>query len=131
MHQATCAPHSLLAVPGLDNDIDNVVSQCQAHNDRLIMTTHTKEPLITKPHPSHPIKELVVDFCYHGDQCYLVIMDCNTDWQTAAPMGKSANTTDLITVLKELFACTAVPDIFWSVGGPQFSSNQLQQFATQ
>ena len=87
--------------------------------------------MIAKPLPPHPFKELAADFCYHGGQCYFVIVDCYTDWPTVVPMGKSANATNLITVLRELFARTAVPDTFWSHGGPQFSSNQFRQFATQ
>ena len=115
--------------PGLDNDIDNIVSQCtqcQVHRP-----SNTREPMIAKPLPPRPFKELAADFCYHGGQCYLVIVDCYTDWPTVVPMGKSANATNLITVLRELFARTAVPDTFRSDGGPQFSSNQFRQFATQ
>ena len=46
------------------------------------------------------------------------------------PMGKCAISTDLITAARELFSHTAVPDVFWSDGGPQFTSHQFQNFST-
>ena len=61
----------------------------------------------------------------------MIAVDCYTDWPNVVPMGKSAKTADLITALRKLFACTAVPNTLWSDGGPQFSSNQFHQFAAQ
>ena len=46
-------------------------------------------------------------------------------------MEKSATALDTITATRELFSRTAVPDVFWSDGGPQFTSCQFQNFATQ
>ena len=37
---------------------------------------------------------------------------------------------DLITAARELFSCTAVLDVFWSDGGPNFISHQFQNFST-
>ena len=90
-----------------------------------------REPIVSKPHPSHPFAEIAIDFCYYGGHCYLVIMDCYTDWPTVAPMGKSVNAAALTMVLRELFSRTAVPDLFWSDGGPQFTSKKFQDFAVQ
>ena len=46
-------------------------------------------------------------------------------------MGKSATALDTITAARELFSRTAVPDIFWSDGGPQFIFHWFQNFAMQ
>jgi len=46
-------------------------------------------------------------------------------------MGKSVNVAVLTTVLRELFSRMAVPDLFWSDGGPQFTSKKFQGFAMQ
>jgi len=61
-----------------------------------------KEPMLTKPWLSRPFEELATDFCYHVGQCYLIIVDCYTDWPTIAPMMKNVNAAALITVLREL-----------------------------
>ena len=34
-------------------------------------------------------------------------------------------------VLRELFSIMAVPDLFWSDGGPQFTSKKFQDFVVQ
>jgi len=46
-------------------------------------------------------------------------------------MGKNVNAAALIMALRELFSRTAVPDLFWSYGGPQFTSRRFQDFAAQ
>jgi len=47
--------------------------------------------MIVKPWPSCPFEELAADLCYHGGQCYLIVVDCYTDWPT---IGKNINATD-------------------------------------
>ena len=46
--------------PGLDNDVDNIVSQCTHCQSHL--PSHNKEPMIAKPQPSRPFEELATDF---------------------------------------------------------------------
>ena len=115
--------------PGLDNEIDNMVSQCTQCQTHL--PSHPKEPLVSKPRPGCPFLEIAADFCYHAGRSYLVFVDCFTDWPIVVPMSKSAHIRELITTTRKLFSHTAVPDVFWSDGGPQFTSKQFQQFSTQ
>jgi len=94
--------------PSLNNDIDNVIShclQCQTH-----LPSNTWEPIIAKPCPARlfwsvgsrllsPQRPMLFDCCgllHRLAQC--------------GSHGKSAKTTDLITVFGGLFTCTAVPD---------------------
>ena len=121
--------HLTVYWPGMDNDIDNMVShcrQCQTH-----LPSHSKEPMKAKPRPSRPFEEHTADFRFYGGQCYLIIVNCYTDWPTIAPMGKNVNAAALVTVLRELFSRTAVSDLFWFDGGPQFTSIRFQDFAAQ
>ena len=46
-------------------------------------------------------------------------------------MGKDITASQLITAVRELISRTGVPDIFWSDGGPQFTSKQFQEFTRQ
>ena len=112
--------------PRLDNDIDIVVSQCT--QCQTYLPSRPKEPLISKPRgprPARPFQEIAADFCYHAGRNYFVFVDCFTDWPTVVSMGKCATSTDLITAARELFSRTAMPDVFWSDGGPQFTSHQF------
>jgi len=89
--------------------------------------------MMSKPRPAHPFQEMAADFCFHAGRCYLVFVDCFTDWPTVVPVhvGKSVTATDLIIAARELFSCTAIPDIFWSDKGPQFTFKEFNQFSTQ
>ena len=46
-------------------------------------------------------------------------------------MGTNTSTPQLITALRSAFCRTAIPDVLWSDGGPQFTAKAFQTFATQ
>jgi len=115
--------------PGIDNDIDNLVTSCKQCQDHL--PSNCKEPIISKPKPSRPFQQIAVDFCSYGGHQFLVTVDCLTDWPEIIPMQTNTSTQRLIQSLTELFCRTSVPDILWSDGGPQFTSTHFNSFATQ
>ena len=117
----------MLYWPGLDNDIDNIVLSCSQCQDNL--PSNVKEPLMNRPKPTRPFQELAADFCSYAGRNYLVLVDCHTDWPTVVPMGADTTAAKLITAMNELFCRTAAPDIFWSDGGPQFTSRQFHRFS--
>ena len=89
--------------PGLDNDIDKVVSrctQCQIH-----LPSHPKEPLISKPRPARPFQGIAADFCYHAGRSYLVFVDCLQTGQMLFPW---ANVPLLQISLQQRGNCSAV-----------------------
>ena len=115
--------------PGIDNDIENMVIACAMCQDHL--PSNPKETIQQKPTPSLPFKEIAADFCQYAGRYYLVIVDCYSDWPTIVPMGRDITASHLIAAIRELISRTAVPDIFWSDGGPQFTSKQFREFAAQ
>ena len=115
--------------PGIDNDIDNVILACQTCQDSL--PSNVKEPLIQKPRPDRPFQEIAIDFCSYASRDYLIIVDCCTDWPAIISMDRGTTTSQLITVLRQSFCRTGIPEIIWSDGGPQFTSNLFQEFAKQ
>jgi len=115
--------------PGLDNDIDNIILNCQQCQDHL--PSNTKEPIIQKPQPSRPFQEIAVDLCSYAGQDYLIMVDCYTDWPDIIPMTRNTTTPRITTALTQAFCRTAIPDILWSDGGPQFTSHHFNQFAWQ
>ena len=66
-----------------------------------------------------PCREILSDSCGY------------LDWPTIIPMGRNITTSHLNAGLRELFSRTAIPDIFWSDRGPQFTSREFQSFACQ
>ena len=60
--------------PGLDNDIDNIILNCQLCQDHL--PSNNKEPIIQKPRPSLPFQEVAVDLCSYAGQDCLVKVNC-------------------------------------------------------
>lgn len=115
--------------PGIDNDIENVVRACQHCQDHL--PSNTKEPIITKDRPTRPFQELAVDLCSYAGQDYLITVDCYTDWPAIYALTRNTTTSQVIAALRQTFCRTAIPDIVWSDGGPQFVSYQFSQFAQQ
>ena len=112
--------------PGLDNDIDNIILNCQQCQDHL--PSNNKEQ---KPRPFQPFQEVAMDLCSYTGQDYLVMVDCHTDWPDIIPMTRNTTTSQITTALRQAFCRTAIPDIVWSDGGPQFTSNKFTQFALQ
>ena len=63
--------------PGMDNDIENIITSCTQCQDHL--PSNHKEPLQAKPRPVRPFQEAAADFCYHAGRSYLVWVDCYSD----------------------------------------------------
>ena len=115
--------------PGINNDIENMVIACAMCQDHL--PSNPKETIQQKPTPSLPFKEIAADCCQYAGRCYLVIVDCYSDWPTIVPMSRDITASHLIAAIRELISCTTVPDIFLLDGGPQFTSKQFREFAAQ
>ena len=112
--------------PGIDRDIEQHIADCKFCQDSL--SSHPREPIISKPRPSRPFQQIAADFAYHGGQYFLVVVDCLTDWPHVFQMGTNTTSTHTIKVIRDLFCRTASPDILWSDGGPQLTSNKLEAF---
>ena len=115
--------------PGIDNDIDNLVLSCKKCQD--LLPANTKEPIISKPRPARPFQQIAVDFCSYGGQDYLIIVDCYTDWPDIIHMGHDTTAPQLIKALRQSFCRTAIPEILWSDGGPQFTAKLFKDFSKQ
>ena len=111
--------------PGIDRDIENFVQGCRHCQDRL--PSNSKESLINKPSPDRPFQQIAADFGSYGGRQFLIIVDCRTNWPDIVDMGKDTTAPKLIVALRDQFCRTAVPDLLWSDGGPQFTSSKLAQ----
>ena len=119
--------HLSIYWPGMDNDIDNLILAYQTCQDCL--PSNVKEPLIHKPRPDRPFQEIAIDFCSYAGRDYLITVDCFTDWPEIICMNHGTTTLQLTMALRQTFCRTAIPDVIWSDGGPQFTSNMFHEFA--
>lgn len=76
--------------PGINHDIVNFVCGCCHCQDRL------KEPLISKPLPEKPFKQIAADIGSYTGQQYLIIVDCKRDWPDINDSGKDTTASHLI-----------------------------------
>ena len=59
---------------------------------------------------------------------FLIMVDCYTDWPSVCFMHGNTTARAVVTVIREYFSRTAVPDILWSDGGPLFTSHTFATF---
>ena len=132
-HQGTVKTkqHARLTVylPGLDNDIDNLILKCQQCQYHL--PSNTEEPIILKERPTKAFQEIAIDLCSYAGQDYLIKVDCYTYWPDITPMRHNTTTPQITTALQQGFCRTAIPDIIWSDGGTQFTSTKFNEFSQQ
>ena len=83
--------------PGIDNDIDNIILNCQQCQDHL--PSNVKEPIIQKSQPLRPFQEVAVDLCSYAGQDYLIMVDCHTDWPDIIPMPHNTAAPQITTAL--------------------------------
>jgi len=121
--------HLTIYWPGIDNDIDNIILNCQQCQD--YPPSNVKEPTIQKSQPLRPFQEVAVDLCSYAGQDCLIMVDCHTDWPDIIPMPHNTAAPQITTALRHSFCRTAIPDVLWSDSGPQFTSHHFAQFAKQ
>ena len=112
--------------PGIDKDIETIIAACKQCQDEL--PSLPKEPMIVHSSPERPFQHLAVDFAHVNGCNYLIMIDCFTDWPSIQIMHKNTTAQSLISALRNYFSRTAIPDILWSDGGPQFTSHVLDEF---
>ena len=54
-------------------------------------------------------------------------MDCFTDWPDIVEM-RNTESESVIRELRKMFCRTAAPDVLWTDGGPQFTSQKFLEF---
>ena len=112
--------------PNIDQDIEDYVRGCKHCQDHL--PSQPKEPLMLKSLPERPFQQIAADFASHAGHNFLIIVDCKTDWPDIIEVGKDMMAMKLSASLRDHFCRTAVPDLIWSDGGPQFTSQHLATF---
>ena len=83
--------------------------------------------------PHDPLKRpwshVAVDLFTFNNKEWLIIVDYWSDYFELNPL-PATNASTVITSLKNQFARHGIPDTLYSDNGPQFSSREFQEFAT-
>ena len=112
--------------PGIDRDVENITRSCPLCQREL--PAQQKETMLRRKPATRPFEQLHMDFADHAGRKYLVAVDGFSGWLFVADLGPNAPAAKLISAVREIFCRVGVPDIIWSDGGPQFTSNAFQTF---
>jgi len=72
VHTKHCA-YLTVYWPSIENDIENIVISCKQCQDHLPF--NHKEPILLRLTPVRSFQEVAADFCSHGGQHYLILVD--------------------------------------------------------
>ncbi|KAK4316648.1 hypothetical protein Pmani_012213 [Petrolisthes manimaculis] len=111
--------------PGIDRDIENIVSGCS--RCRQLLPSHPNEPLWQDSDRSERVFESVsADYFHVAGRTYLVYIDRLSGWLHVTACPRHASADHPIRILRSMFADTGVPVILRTDGGPQFTSSSWQ-----
>ncbi|XP_033098565.1 uncharacterized protein K02A2.6-like [Anneissia japonica] len=119
---------SYLWWPGLDQDIQNLVSQCET-----CLSVRNKPPLAplqTWEWPSRVWQRLHVDYAELKGQHLFIVLDSHSKWVEVYPM-KITTTNKTLDILRRLFSSYGLPEEIVSDNGPQFISSDFAEFMTR
>ena len=111
---------------GLDSDIERVGKSC--HTCQANQPNPVQAPLHPWVWPDQPWKRIHIDFAgpFRG-LTFMVIVDAHSKWPEAEIMS-STSSSKTIEVLRSMFARYGIPEQLVSDNGPQFTSDEFQQF---
>ena len=115
--------------PNLDRNIETLVKSCLPCLS--VQPAPPKSPLNPWLWPAKPWSSIHVDFAgpLQG-KMYFVIVDAHSKWPEVFEMS-STTSAKTIDVLRNVFAHHGLPDQLVLDNGPQFTSDEFQQFLSQ
>lgn len=92
-------------------------------------SSNKREPLITTPLPDYPWQLIGTDL-FELDKCqYLLVVDYFSRYPEVIKLN-STTSSQVIAVLKTIFARHGIPETVRSDNGPQYSSQEFARFAS-
>ena len=116
--------------PGMINNIHS--TRCNCKHCTEIAPSQPREPLMATPSPDWPFQLICADYFELTNHSYLAIIDRFRGWLDIYHFkpGCSTNNT-LISTCHSLFIAYGAPEEISTDGGPQFMSNEFQNFVHQ
>ena len=111
--------------PGISSQIKDKIQRCPTCAELAI---NPVEPMIPSSLPDRPWQKLGADLFYYRGKNYLLVVDYYSRYPEVAELS-STTSRNVISALKSMFSRHGIPDLLHSDNGPQFSSEELNQFA--
>lgn len=115
--------------PTMRNEIKTMVENCficQRYAKSL-----TPEPLHSHEIVQKPWYKVGCDIFELENLKYVLVVDYYSKFVELEKLGYNTTSTNVITVLKSIFARQGIPNIVITDGGPQFSSAQFDEFSQE
>ena len=115
--------HQTMFWPSMDNDIVTAARTCRTCMDYL--PSHPPEPLLPHARASRPFEFIHADLGCHNGRDFLILADHFSGWPHVMPFSdKNTTALKIVDALRSFFFFGAgAPVKFWSLGGPQFTSD--------
>ena len=113
---------------GMNAEIEELVKKCKVCQDN--QKRNMKEPLHPFETPSRPWENVATDIFELDGFSYLILVDAYSGFFEMAQLN-GAKSSAVINHCKSQFARHGIPDKLISDNGPQFSSDEFNQFTQQ
>ncbi|XP_014834021.1 PREDICTED: uncharacterized protein K02A2.6-like [Poecilia mexicana] len=112
--------------PGIDKQIEDITKTCPGCLS--VQNAPPQAPLHPWEWPSAPWQRVHIDFAGpFMNSMFLIAVDAHSKWPEVVPM-KSTTSEKTISVLRTIFARNGLPEQIVSDNGPQYTSEEFQDF---
>ena len=105
--------------PGLSKQIQDLIECCRICNEHKKNST---DPLIPTPFPDRPWQIIGLDFFKFKTVDYLIVVDYYSRYIELGAMNRNKTASEVLRILKSLFARHGIPETLRSDNGPPFDS---------
>ena len=113
------------ADPIIGTPLENFVQSCPICQKTL---TLSREPLINTPLPSYPWERIAADLFDLKGSTYLLVVDYFSRFVEVQKLNTTTSPS-VVTHLKSIFARFGIPATMITDNGPQFKSEEMEEFA--
>ena len=111
--------------PGISKQVEDFVTRCPTC---MKNTPPPVEPMLQSSLPSHPWEKVRADLFQLKDSTYLVVVDYYSRYAEIQKL-TSLTSAGVISALKAIFFHHGIPVELRSDNGPQFTSQEMKEFA--
>ena len=114
--------------PDMNSQIKEALATCEVCAE--YQASNPQQPMQTHKIPDRPWSRLGADLFTLQSKDYIVLVDYYSDFVEVSPL-KDANSKAIIKFMKAQFIRHGIADVLVSDNGPQFTSREFAEFATQ
>ena len=111
--------------PGVKQQVEQLVQHCSACTKVLAAP---RQPMLPTPLPEYPWQRVASDLFELDKKTYILVVDYFSRYVEVQTLS-STTSPSIIRTLKSIFARHGIPETFVSDNGPQYSSQEMKDFA--